>query len=824
MREWSLGPGDPLALTLAADFRFCTLDYMNDQIWELETGKGDPPALSLYTTYGLRARRMRIFPRFSLGSQAVVDPAAFSLPPRLRRFFPNFLWVEFSPFADVEVTAEYWAPDSHSVAGRFTVTNHGGETKNLVLELCGQLTPHEGQSLAPLSIQSVNLLAGVCGNIAPVIFMTGGPHSGPGPFCSLALELSLSAGGSRILTWAQAALADSSESFEYARRMAARQWEAERAKIEMINESQSLDIYTGDPDWDAAFALSQKTAFGLIFGSSQHLPNSSFVLARQPDQGFSPRGDGSDHTQLWNGQSIWDAAWLGGQHPGSPGFAAGLVHNFLAGQSATGEVDGNPGLAGQRGHWLAAPLLANFAWETFLRTRDLGFLQEIQPGLEAFINCWLDSSHDRDGDGFTEWDLPIQTGLEDYAAFNIWQECDQGADITTSESPALAALLSRETHALAKIAEILGQPEKCNNWEMESGRYSRLAEECWDIESTGYHLRDRDSHLCPVWKSLGIRRGTGGIIVRRKFKQPVRILVRIEMAGEAIRNPEITLSGKENDIRHAESLERKDFQWGTGMAVATTRFVYNQMDEILISGLEKQDRVSVSIMDFSAEDISLFLPLWAGIPDASRAGDLVRRTILSNDRFGGKFGIPDHPLNLVSANSNKKSTSEVSTILSSKQATPLSNPVRMPWNTLIGEGMLRYDLRQEASDLTTRLMSGIIQNLKREHAFASAYQAASGDAIGKRNHVQGLAPLALFLETLGVRIESTPGIPGSSHRVFLSGKNPFLWPVTVKYRGLTITRRNEETDVSFPDGQVVKLSDPTDAVVSLVPAPLRDTG
>ena len=72
----------------------------------------------------------------------------------------------------------------------------------------------------------------------------------------------------------------------------------------MVNAAQTIDVHTGDPDWDAAFALSQKTAFGLFFGSSQYLPNPCFVLTRQPDQGYSPRGDGSDYPHLWSGQSI----------------------------------------------------------------------------------------------------------------------------------------------------------------------------------------------------------------------------------------------------------------------------------------------------------------------------------------------------------------------------------------------------------------------------------------------------------------------------------------------------------------------------------------
>ena len=106
MREWNLGPGDPLVLTLAADFRLCTPDYINDQIWELEPGGGDPPALALRTTYGLRARLMRIFPRFHLGGQTISDPAAFAAPPSLRRFTPNFLLMACAPFPGIEVIAE----------------------------------------------------------------------------------------------------------------------------------------------------------------------------------------------------------------------------------------------------------------------------------------------------------------------------------------------------------------------------------------------------------------------------------------------------------------------------------------------------------------------------------------------------------------------------------------------------------------------------------------------------------------------------------------------------------------------------------------------
>jgi len=799
MHDWTLGPGDPLALTLAADFRFCTPDYVNDHIWELETGSGDPPALSLHTTYGLRARTMRLFPRFTLGNLTVSDPAAFLLPPRLRRFFPNFLELEFAPIPGIDVLAEYWAPDSHTVAGRFTVTNRVSKSVSLTLELCGQLVPLEGQSLAPLSWLSTNVLAGRSGNLSPVIFLTGGPKPGPGPYPSLAIDLALASRGNRTLTWAQAALATPEESFELVRRTAARPWEAERARIELVNAAQTIEIHSGDPDWDAAFALSQSTAFSLFFGPSRHLPHPSFVLTRQPDQGYSPRGDGSDHSHLWSGQPPLEAWSLSSLLPGTPELAAGLVRNFLSTQSGTGAVDWKPGLAGQRGRWLAAPLLASLTWQTFQQTRDLDFLQEAQPGLEAFFTCWFDASRDLDGDGFPEWEAPPQTGFEDNPAFTVWQADGQGAEISTAESPALAALLCREAQALSHIAGFLNQTDNQTRWETESGRLRLLVEECWDEDAGLYHLRDRDTHRSPAGKLLGKQSGAGILTLNQTFRQPVRLLVRLELKGETTRRPEITLSGQKGEAPQTERLERMDFQWGSGLAVATTRMVYTSVAEIEVAGLEKRDRLSVSVMNFSAEDITLFLPLWAGIPDEHRALNIVSRILMASDRFGGSFGIPMCPAS------------------SKPGSAPIRQAVHLPWNILLGEGLLGYGLRAEAAQLTGRLMAAVILNLKQQHAFAHAYHAGNGSGIGERNPVQGLAPLGLFLDTLGVRIESPKC-------VVLSGKNPFPWPVTVKYRGLTITRHANQTLVVFSNGQTVKLEDPTDAVVSTVPVPPRGAG
>ena len=796
MRTWTLGPGDPLVLSLTADFRLCTTDYVNDQIWELETG-GDPPALALCTTYGLRARAMRIFPRFTLDGRVVSNPATFPVPPRLRHFYPNFLHLDFSPFPNMDVIAEYWVPDSHTTAGRFTVTNNTGQAHSLLLEICGQLTPLEGQSLAPRTTQTVNILAGRTSNLAPVIFLTGGPQPGLGPYPSLVTSLTLAAGSSHSLTWAHAALPNPSESFELARRTAARPWLAERARIELINNSHTLEIHTGDPDWDAALALSQKIAFSLFLSPGKYLPHPSFVIARQPDHGYSPRQDGVDYSHLWGGQSPLEAVYIASLLPGAPQLAAGLVRNFLAVQTKAGAVDWKPGLAGQHGRWLAAPLLASLAWQTYRLTLDKDFLHEIQPGLNALVGCWFTRQHDRDLDGFPEWDHPLQTGLEDNPAFTVWQAGGQGADISAIESPALSAMLCHEIHSQALIAGALDQPQGFNNLELKSEELRLLTEQCWDASAILYHNRDRTTHHSPAGKILARQPGAGKIVLNQSFPQSVRLIVRIDFKGQTTRLTEIVLNGMDGASPRSERLERIDFQWGAGLAVATSQMLYTRLDEVEVFGAQSRDKVSVQVMDFSCEDISFFLPLWAGIPSLQRVRTILDRTLFAPDRFGRPFGIPASP----SAGSSKRQKESDLATASARQA------VHLPWNALIGEGLLAYGLREQAARLTTQLMAAVIQNLKRQHAFYRSYDASTGAGIGERNAVQGLAPLGLFLDVLGVEIQSPK-------RVTLSGKNPFPWPVTVKYRDLTVTRQAEQTVIVFPNGQTFTSPDPTDAVVS----------
>ncbi len=790
MRDWSLAKGDPLSLILAADSRLSIPDYLNDHSWELLLSGGEPATLSLRTTYGLRAKSMRIFLRFSENGKAVSDPSTFALPPTVRRFYSNFLVVDYSPLPTIDVTSEYWVPQSNAVCGRVTVANKSNALRRIRLEVCAVLSPIEGQAMTATQLQLVNVLAGKTGGLTPVLFLTGGPAHGSGPHPSLYLDLELGPGANRQLTWAQAALPDLQYAFDLARQTAARSWEAERARLELLNTGQTIDIHTGDREWDAAFALSQSAALGLLFPPNVYLPNPSLVSVRGPDYGYSPKGDGTDYPASWNGQTPFDAYYLESALPASPA-AMDLFRNFLAIQDEQGMIDGRPSLSGQRGRFLAAPILASLAWKFHERSEDEKFLSQVFPQLLKFFWSWFSPDCDEDRDGLPQWKHSIQTGFDDNPLFDAWHEWSLGVDITKVHSPSLEAMLYQEAATLIKMAELLGRHDALTLLQAQADTLRQSLESMWQPRTGLYRYRDHETGMSLAGKVLARQQGLGTITIKMKFEAPVRLLVEVQSQDPLVKRPEIRIhqfSTKPAD----EILSNSSYQRRNSGLIYTTQKTYARLAKILVKGLEDGDTVVVSTLDFTSEDHTLFMPLWAGVPDEQHAQIMIGRALLDANRFNRPYGIPACP---VSPSAHPEAES-------------VSLAVHLPWNLFICEGLLRYGFRSDAARLVAHFMTAVIQNLKQNQAFFARYHAESGNGIGERNALSGFAPVGLFLQVLGVQILSPT-------RVRLEGKNHFPWEVTIRYRGLKVVRGLDQTVVTFANGRSVTITDTSPCVVEM---------
>jgi hypothetical protein len=792
MRIWDLKLSDPNVLTLSADPRLNPTEYTNDHIWELCHGSGEPLSLSIQTTYGLRARSMRIFPRFILQDTIQTDPAMFAGSVKILNFYPNFLHLSCKPYAVINAEIEYWVPTSQSLAGRTKLTNTGSAPLSIRLEWIPLLNPNSGGQRMVLDIIGITqVLSGKTGNLAPTFYLTGVVQAGGGPYFSLASTVELKAGETRTITWAQVASTNPEASFELAKELAVCNWDAERARIELTNTDQ-LEIYTGNPDWDAALALTQKTARGLIHTGQAGCSNPSSVSNRLPDQGYSIRGDGNDYTHLWDGQTPYDLYYLLGLLlPGGSQLVRGFLENFFATQTTNGDIDWKPGLSGQRGQLTAPPMLAGITLQYYQMTGNQEFIIKNFPHLLAFVLSWFSPLHDRDGDGIPEWDHAIQNGFDDHPIFAHWHSWSQGLEITRVEGPDLCAFLYKDIRALIQLAHDANRFETISPLESLAEHLRMAVEASWNDESSTYQYWDRESHYSSPLEILGSRQGSGIIQLRSQFPQPVRLVIRLDSNAETSPPALGFIHGTGPSGGHRiERISPERFRWQLGIGLTTSERVYTGLEHIEIQGIHDDDQITVQTAGLNCRDQSLLLPLWAGIPSPSRAKQLIKNTLTNPRVFWSTYGVracAENPANPESANHYQR--------------------IHPLWNSLIGEGLLRYNQPQRAADLFTRLMNSIIPNLKQDACFFRSYLASNGHGQGEHNSLLGLAPLGFFMQVLGIQILS-------QWKVKISGSNPFPWPVTVKFRGLTVIQQKKNVMIIFPDGQNITLRNNKPLLVS----------
>jgi hypothetical protein len=284
------------------------------------------------------------------------------------------------------------------------------------------------------------------------------------------------------------------------------------------------------------------------------------------------------------------------------------------------------------------------------------------------------------------------------------------------------------------------------------------------------------------------QKGPGVIIMtERKFSPPARLSIRIRRASEGDREPVVTLKGTNGQREAAEEILpaeqfRWSLQWGTGI----TREVYEKIASIEVQGVRKEDEVVVFALDYRHLDQTLLAPLWAGMPEAAEAERLVKKSIIHPNRFWRNFGLA------------------ACATIPDPEVKADCDSIWIPWNCLVGDGLVEYGYAEAASELVGRMMDAVTASLHKSGAFRRHYDAHTGEGIGERNAVLGLPPMDLFLKALGVQIYSI-------WKVNLTGRNPFPWTVVVRFRGLEIRRRLDSTEVTFPNGEtvIVETSEPT---------------
>ncbi|MFO7943831.1 MAG: hypothetical protein R6U51_05985 [Anaerolineales bacterium] len=784
MRDWHIELSALGGIPLSADPRLNRRSFPEDHIWCLTSQNVQPPALTFLTRFGLQSHAYQIFPIFKTEENEVRNPECFFAPPLIRSFTTNLLKISFEPWKDLQASVSYWVPERQVSAGAFTMTNTRSENQRFQFHLAAVLHPlGGGQSMKASRVEGRTVLSGKSGNLHPLLFLTGGPREGMGVFPNLSLEFDLPPQGSETLRWVSSSLNSPEESFQLTQSIMKRTWEAAFARTENLWEGQ-LQIYTGDPMWDLACALSQKLGFGSVFDKDEkgryYFQDRRLDIGRVSDNG-PEKNLPSEEPGLTALESVFLADLVS---PGSPNLLESLLNPFLQGYKENGFVGFRSPPGKEDADLLASPFLLRLAWKVFKENQDFKYLESAYPALIGYLDLWFSKRQDRDADGAPEWSRVRQVECSAHPANPGRDSWLHFPHIPYAESPALCALLIAEIDNLLEICDRIQEKEAVQVLQNRKQALTDFVHRSWSAEQAQYQRWDRTSHHFPVGEELQKGQGPGLMILKKKLAHASRLVLHFQSPHPLSPKTKIFLHGEGEDQKHwVENIPIHQIYWNHNRGKATSKHIYTYLEYVVAYNLAEDVKISVETANFQTDDILLLLPLWSKTALPEQAQALIQRKIGSEEAFWGSYGL--------------------------RSGIKPKNPTLLPsWNSMIGDGLLAYGAQTLAAELFQNFMKLIIKNMTNSKSFYGAYDSKSGKGIGQPYRITGAVPIGFFLKVLGVDIHN-------NHEVFIRWGNPYPWPVKLEYRGLTVIHEKEETILEFAGGQKTVIEDQNQTLVRL---------
>ena len=786
-------PKDPISLTLTSDFRLCLVDPLYDFVWELLLGRGEPAGVSLYSTFGLRAKEFKMFPRFTEADVTIFDPSDFQQPVIITTLYPSMIRLEFSPLLGINVKMMICVPNSFSLSIQIEIHNSRLNHRNIGLDWVSMLSPgSDGHRMKQFEDASIQYLLGQSESIYPMTFMNGVTDFASGSLPSITKQLTLPAGSTEAVQIYFSAHGTTETTIEKIKSLREMDWNLEYAKIENTNQTY-INLKTNDEHLDKLLYSGQVSAIQHMIrldDSStgiRSVENRSSYRIQTPDQTKTNRFS----TPLL---SPWENYYLSTiLLPIQPDFIANILQSYMEIQESSGriEVPITPQDPNRTHH--ATPMLGTIALDYYHHTKDRQFLQDIYPKLLDYFNHWFDQSNDPDEDGIPNFRSPIQFGLDNHPLFIPHQTLNTPIDIHKIESPALCSLLYQDGRKLVEIAKILENSSPITAITTRSEHMRAAVISSWSAESQSFHYWDIDSHDSPAGEIIAEITGPGEYSLVTDISQPTRIGIRIIPKETKPIDYRIFLHGTNRaDADRIEKITNAEFVWQASQGITITEVIFASITEVEIYDIQDFDVVQLFVPDYRFEDISLLSSIAVYGDDSQQVfNDTITNTVLSTEKFLGNRGIKTY---LMDQTGNLGSIVE--------------QGINIPWNQYLGELLVDYGYRNQTWDLISRIIKAMDQSVSSSHTFYSYYHHETGEALGPRGSIVGLPPLHLFLKVIGIEYLSRA-------EIVLNGYNPAPDDVIIEYMGITITASKGKYTIKFPGGQTIVVRDPKMQVIKL---------
>jgi len=184
-------------------------------------------------------------------------------------------------------------------------------------------------------------------------------------------------------------------------------------------------------------------------------------------------------------------------------------------------------------------------------------------------------------------------------------------------------MLYAECTALLNMADLLGQDDGIAWLHARRDLLRIELEHTWSEERSSYSYRDAAVQDSPAGQRLLEINAGGTYPVQESFSSPRRLLLRFHPLDEMTRQIHLSLYGLTPEGPGTEEIGPRDIHWLHGAGRYTTTHHFTRLIEVAARDFLPGDRCEITTIDFTSEDISLLLPLWAGVPDSDKAKAII---------------------------------------------------------------------------------------------------------------------------------------------------------------------------------------------------------
>ena len=533
MREWNLTGNIPLHFLLTPEAHLCQSDCANGHSWQLSIGDSNRSYVGIHSTLGLKVIDLSLFFAFCLGNRWISDPSEFISAPTIKAFSSCYLRLSLSPFPMVDVSLEFFITDAYTVCGRVSIFNSNKDPYSIDLGLfCDLVAKQNGKALTVINSGMSSYVQGFGDEVVPTIFMSGGPSRVISPKIGLALPMRILPTEKRIITWACCTAGDAQQSFSLAQTALKLDWEKEVAKMEHFHDASTLEIFTGNLQWDAVLATSQVCAQQLVIEKGSE-DSSTFVEHRSTETNFAHLSNNLPETQ----SSLLFNHLVNILLPGNAKLLGKIAIQLLKQYQYQSARQLN------RPQILPLPMLARTISQIAQYEPEQVLLQSCYPILSSLIDAWFSKAHDRDQDGMPELSTATQLGFSSLPMTSSLPYTALIDGIQFTESPALAALIIDELADLAAMAQIFGDNDTLSRFNARREKLSQELKTMFLRKEHCFVYRDRDSHTSVRSKLLREIIGNTKDSVEINLTPPQRIMVYLEVIDQIAPSPRLVIRG-----------------------------------------------------------------------------------------------------------------------------------------------------------------------------------------------------------------------------------------------------------------------------------------